>query len=77
MEKYQIENELKKYTDGAMIINQSELKKALHRGHKWIVQFTDGLPSWRDGRTVNYPVKAVASRLHELMNAGENYFKKM
>ena len=70
MTKQEIERELKKYNEGAMSINQTELMKARHKGRAWVKGFAEGLPFWREGRTVEYPLKAVVDRMYEELNAG-------
>lgn len=68
MTKQEIERELKKYNQGAMSINQSELMRARHKGREWVKAFTSELPFWREGKTVEYPLKAVVDKMFEEMN---------
>ena len=66
--KQDLERELKKYNGGALSINQSEIMRARHKGREWARRITDGLPYWREGRTLEYMVKDVAARMYEEMN---------
>lgn len=63
----QVERELMKFNCGAMVINESELMKALHKGRKAVKELTEGLTVMEGGRSREFFVKDVAHRLRERM----------
>lgn len=73
MNRQDLERELKKYNGGAMSINQSELMKARHKGRAWVKEFCEDMPYWKEGRTIEYPIKEVARKLFEELNRGGDY----